>query len=479
MPYHRRRIALATLLQVLARLAGLGCGLALMGYLSRNLGLADYGRYALAVVLVNWISTLIGLFTGSALVRLVAGQVNGRRYAVTMLQWVALVGMSLGVLVFVGSDLLASTLKSPGIGGLLRILSINIPMAAVTGVHLGFLTAQGKNALNGLGIILGWGIQLGLAIFFVGQGWAASGAAGAVVGAGLAQWMLARFLSGLPLFSQERVRFSELWLHIRLLGGPQFLLRILQNMDLLAVKYFLGSPATAGVYAGAQNIGIAAMMMFEPSTSIVLQTIAKSCREENSTTSSQVAVGFLRAALIYGGILVALGIFSREIAVFLLGAKFEESGSVLALLLVAVAFRVQASAGRTLIAAAGEVPSIMISLGVLFLGAWVAFAYAIPRGGILAGAAIAMAVAIVSAFIFLIDGVRLMRIRFPWATLLRVGLATMGTAVVGYFLRQLHLHILATLTLTTLFYAGLLLLLREWRIYPQWLSSAHKLWPKS
>jgi len=58
---------------VASRVAVLGCGLVLMGYLTRRLGLADYGRYALSILLMNWIGVSIGLATGGALVRLVAG----------------------------------------------------------------------------------------------------------------------------------------------------------------------------------------------------------------------------------------------------------------------------------------------------------------------------------------------------------------------------------------------------------------------
>ena len=63
--------------------AALGCGVLIMGYLTRRLGLLDYGRYALTILLSSWIGIAIGAMSGAATIRLVAGSLNGRRYAVT------------------------------------------------------------------------------------------------------------------------------------------------------------------------------------------------------------------------------------------------------------------------------------------------------------------------------------------------------------------------------------------------------------
>jgi O-antigen/teichoic acid export membrane protein len=248
------------------------------------------------------------------------------------------------------------------------------------------------------------------------------------------------------------------------MAGAQLALRVSQSMDLVAVKYFLLSPAFAGLYAGVQNIGFAAMMLFQPTTPVVQQSLSKSRLAENHTEAEKVAQTFLRAALIYGGVLVALGVFSREIAVFLLGREFSESGQVLAVLLVAVAFRIQASAGRTLISAAGERLSIMVPLVVLITAGAVAFAVVVPRAGLLGAAWVAACLAIGTALVSLRDGIRLLGLRYPWATLARVVAAMAATAGLGLWLRSFSFHVLVDLTLATLCYGAMLLLLREWSL---------------
>jgi O-antigen/teichoic acid export membrane protein len=234
-------------------------------------------------------------------------------------------------------------------------------------------------------------------------------------------------------------------------------------MDLLAVKFFLGVPALAGLYAGAQNISFASLMLFQPSTSVVLQSLSKSRREENPAEAARVGETFVRVSLIYGGVLIALSIFSREIAVFLLGPQFAESGPVLAVLLAAMAFRIQAVTGRTLLAAAGEKASILAPLLAMIVLAIGAFAIAIPRYGILGGAAVAAALGLGTAIVSLRDGLRLMNLAFPWITFGRVVLVIAATAACGLWLQHFCLHILLKLTLASLFYGGLLMLLGEWR----------------
>jgi O-antigen/teichoic acid export membrane protein len=448
---------------VASRVAVLGCGLVLMGYLTRKLGLADYGRYALSILLVNWIAVSIGLATGGALVRLVAGRADGHRFAVSMLQLVTLVSGGLGILLFLGAGWLAAAVRSPGITDLLRILAIDLPLGGMAGVHLGILTARGEFRKNAAGVLAGWISQLGAAVVFLENGWAAKGAVWAVVAGGAGQWLLAWAMSGVGIFSRDRVAFSELWAETRLLAGAQVALRVSQSMDLLAVKYFLLSPAFAGLYAGVQNIGFAALMLFQPTTPVVQQSLSKSRLAENHAEAEKVARTFLRVATLYSGILLALGVFSEKIAVFLLGREFAESGPVLAALLVAVAFRIQAAAGRTLISAAGERASILMPLLVLITASVAVFALVVPRAGLLGAAAVAAFLAIGTALVSLRDGIRLLGIRYPWATVARVAVACAVTAGAGFWLKKMGLPVLVDLTLATLLYGAALLLLREWR----------------
>ncbi|MBJ7391192.1 MAG: oligosaccharide flippase family protein [Chthoniobacterales bacterium] len=459
------------MIQVGARIGILLLGVVLMGYLARRLGTAEYGRYAVAVVLINWLMITIVVATGGATIRLVAGQKNGRRYAVSMLQMAGMLATTLAVVIALAAQPLADLLRSPGIAPLLRILSADFALSTVAGIYVSILVAQGRYVLSA-GISLATMATRVLAAFiFVEQGLLASGACLALVAGAVVQLVMGRWASGIAFFSRDRVPFADLWGHTRLLAGAQLALHISQSMDLLAVKFFALSPAIAGLYAGGQNIGQAGFMLFGPTQAVLLQSMAKSRREENHLDAARTGALYLRVALTYSTLLCALSVLADEIAVFLLGPAFAQSGTILAILLWAVAFRLLAGTGRTLIAAVGEKVSIMLPLLILIVLGIIAYAIAIPRGGIIAAAAVALGLAVAGGLTSLREGLKLMGIRFPWISLLKIAVAAAVTALVAASLPGSGWLLIAKLAVSCLLYAALLFSFNEWRPTRQQLMS--------
>ena len=470
-PSARARVAAGSVLQIVSRVAVLGCGVVLIGYLTRRLGTAEYGRYAVSVVLMNWLAITMAVATGGATVRLMAGKENGRRYAVSMLQMVGVLAATLAVLIALAAQPLADLLRSPAIAPLLRILSADFAMGAVAGIYSGILVAQGRYGLSALTALTAMAAQLLAAFFFVEQGLLAAGACWAVVAGSVVQLVIGRWASGIPFFSCERVPFGDLWGHTRLLAGAQLALRMTQSMDLLAVKFFGLSPSLAGLYAGGQNIGQAGFMMFGPTQAVLLQSMAQSRRDGNHDEAARTGTLYLRVALTYGALLCALSVLADEIAVFLLGPAFARSGPILAILLWAVAFRLLAGTGRTLISAVGEKVSIMIPLLVLIVLGIIAYAIAIPRGGIIAAAAVALGLAIAAGLTSLREGLKIMGLRFPWISLFKIFAAAVVTAFVAASLPGTGWFLIAKLTVSCLLYAALLFAFNEWRPTRQQLIS--------
>ena len=459
------------MLQVVTRIAVLFLSVLLMGYLTRRLGTAEYGRYAVSMVLMNWLTVSIAVATGGATVRLMAGQENGRRYAVSMLQMVGALATTLAVLIGLVAQPLADLLRSPAIAPLLRILSADFAMGAVAGIYGGILVAQGRYGLSAITALTAMATQLLAAFFFVEQGFLAVGACWAVVAGSVVQLVIGRWASGIAFFSRERVPFGDLWGHTRLLAGAQLALRMTQSMDLLAVKFFGLSPSLAGLYAGGQNIGQAGFMIFGPTQSVLLQSMAQSRREGNQDEAACTGTLYLRVALTYGALLCALSVLADEIAVFLLGPAFARSGPILAILLWAVAFRLLAGTGRTLISAVGEKVSIMLPLVILIVLGIIAYAVAIPRGGIMAAAAVALGLAIAAGLTSLREGLKIMGLRFPWISLLKIAAAAVVTAFVAVSLPGTGWFLIAKLTAACLLYAALLFAFNEWRPTRQQLIS--------
>jgi O-antigen/teichoic acid export membrane protein len=467
----RAHAAAGSVIQVGARIGMLLLGVVLMGYLARRLGTAEYGRYAVAVVLINWLMITIVVATGGATIRLVAGQKNGRRYAVSMLQMAGMLATTLAVVIALTAQPLADLLRSPGIAPLLRILSADFALGTVAGIYVSILVAQGRYVLSAGISLATMATQVLAAFIFVEQGLLASGACLALVAGAVVQLVMGRWASGIAFFSRDRVPFADLWGHTRLLAGAQLALRISQSMDLLAVKFFAVSPALAGLYAGGQNIGQAGFMLFGPTQAVLLQSMAKSRREENHLDAARTGTLYLRVTLTYGALLCALSVLADDIVVFVLGPSFAASGPILAILLWAVAFRLLAATGRTLISAVGEKVSIMLPLVLLIALGIAAYAIAIPRGGIVAAAAVALGMAAAAGFTSLREGLKLMGIRFPWISLAKIIAAAAVTAIIAWSLPGTGWFLIAKLIVACLVYATLLFFLNEWRPAKEQLTS--------
>ena len=470
----RAHAAAGSIIQVGTRIGVLLLGVVLMGYLARRLGTAEYGRYAVAVVLINWLMFTVVVATGSATIRLVAGQKNGHRYAVSMLQMAGMLATTLAVVIALAAQPLADLLRSPGIAPLLRILSADFALGTVAGIYVSILVAQGRYVLSAGISLATMATQVLAAFIFVEQGFLASGACLALVAGAVVQLVMGRWASGIAFFSRDRVPFGDLWGHTRLLAGAQLALRISQSMDLLAVKFFAVSPALAGLYAGGQNIGQAGFILFGPTQAVLLQSMAKSRREENHLDAARTGTLYLRVTLTYGALLCALSVLADDIVVFVLGPSFAASGPILAILLWAVAFRLLAATGRTLISAVGEKVSIMLPLVLLIALGIVAYAIAIPRGGIAAAAAVALGLAAAAGFTSLREGLKMMGMTFPWVSTLRIAAAAVLTAMVAMALPSSGWWLLVNLSTACLVYAALLYLFKEWRPHGRIVRDVHR-----
>lgn len=470
------RAVVGSFLQIGARVVVLLLGLALMGYLTRRLGTAEYGRYAVSFVLMGWLSISLTVATGGATVRLVAGSQNGHRYAVTMLQMVGLLATVLGALVAICAQPFADLFRSPAIAPLLRILALDLPLSAVAGIYAGILVAQGRYGLSAAAAVVASAAQLLAALLLLENGFRAAGACAAIVAASAVQVAFGRAASGIAFFSRDRVPLGDLWGHTRLLAGAQLAMRVVQNMDLLAVKFFARSASLAGLYAGGLNISQASFTLFGPSQGVLLQSMSASRRDGKGEEAKRTATLYLRTALTYGALLCSLSVLSHEIAALLLGQEFGESGPVLAVLLWAAAFRVLAVTGRTLIAAVGEGVAIMIPLVALIALGLIAYAVAVPRGGIVAAAAVALGISAATAFTSLRAGMKMMGIGFPWVSLAKIACAAFVTAAFAAALPGSGFWLLCKLSAACLLYLALLFLLHEWRPGKEHFLSLRQAW---
>jgi O-antigen/teichoic acid export membrane protein len=463
LPSSRARAAAGGALQATSQLMAMFLGLLLMGFLTRTLGVRHYGLYSVAMVFMNWFTVAVGTVGGAATVRLVAGDHRGASFAVTMLQLMGIAGLVVGGGVGLLAGPVAAELRSPELASLIRILAGAIPINALVGVYSGILSGQARFGAVAAVMPLGWGVQLACAVVLVGNGWEAQGAVTAVLVAGSCQLLLLRLLTGIPLFSRQRVSFKQLWCSTQHLAGMQLAVYLVQSMDLIALKYFSGSPLAIGFYAGAQNIATAGSLFFNAASNSMLQSLARNHRDDDHTALQRTATLLVRSALVYGGLLATISILAPDIVTFLLGKEFSPAGQVLRLLLWVTAFRTAASAARLLIAAAGGKTSLIPLMVLLFPAGLTAFALFIPNGGTVAAALVSLLLACSLTLLTMTEGLKLAGIAFPWVTLVRVSTAGGGAALLSLLLPGESAQVIIRLLLVVLFYGVFLLLLGEQR----------------
>lgn len=439
-------------------------GLVTLGLLSRKLGVADFGVFAVAVMIAGWISISVTVATFSATVRLVAGHAEGSRYAASMLRTLFVLGVLLGGGLFLFAGLLADLLDSPRLALPLRILAVDVFLSMPLAAYGGILVARAhfwKNVTSMLAGALG---NLVLAAVLIRAGWGVAGACFAVVGGTALHFVLGGVFTKLWPWGAGGVPLGDLWKQIRWLAASNLALRISQSMDLLALKIFAPSAVAVGLYAGAQNLSIGAMLAFLPVGGVALQAISSARKAGDEARANATADIFLRATLCFSALLAASSVLAPDFARLFLGKTFVDAGPLLAILLWAVSFRVLALAGRNFIAAVGESVSLLVPLlGLIATGA-IAFALLVPAGGAEATAWIAMLLAAGGGVMSLREGLKLLDRPFPISTALRVGVAAgAGASAAGLVPGSAAWIVFPKAAVLLGGFATVLFLLGEWR----------------
>jgi len=239
------------------QVAALGLGFLLTVILGRWLGVAEYGLYALALILTTLVSMVACLGIPEAMVRYVAGS-GGDREAVNASVTVGLInGAGLGVVfagaLFVSSDLLAALFSMPGLAGVIRIVSLSVPLFVVNNILLGVLNGMREMKAHSLRSLLRSLLLVGMNVLFLSAGWGVTGAALSVVVAEAGILLLMASVAGGRLQFSTR-DYAAVSRRLLAFGSRVFLASILYSAmistDTLMVGYYLDD-ADVGVYAMA------------------------------------------------------------------------------------------------------------------------------------------------------------------------------------------------------------------------------------
>ena len=381
---------------VLAEAVALPVALAAVVALTRTLGPAGYGAFALAATLVTFAEMNITAFLGQATVRFVRTAEDRARVESTCLRAYLATGAAVAALLWLAAPALARLLDAPGLDAHLRLFSPGLVLMAAASAHEHVLVGRGRFRARAVLRATFWLARLTLLLPLLGAGLGIEGAIGASVGAwlvalGLGRWFVRPALLGRGSPAGPLLRFAA----PLLLSG--LALRTFARLDLVALKGFGASLADTGTYVGAQNLALVPNILLMAFVPLLVSETSAAHRAGDARGVRDAAHQALRLPLVLAPF-AALGAGAAgpmlELAY---GAEYARGAFALRALLVASLAVALISIASALLVAVGR-PGATTRIAVPMLAcACAGLAWVVPRYGIDGAALLTAAVATAGA----------------------------------------------------------------------------------
>lgn len=421
-----RQVAHGTLKLFSAQAVGLGAGLLIAIYLTRQLGPELYGQYAVAAAIVIWVQISVTTMFSSTTVKFIAEAADWRAVASTLAKAQLLVGLVAGALLAAIAPALASWLRAPELTGYLRLFAVSVPLVALARIHRSTLIGRGFFGKGALVSVSHWLGRLTLVILLVGMGLSVTGAILAFIGASLLQLLVARYFIRPVLLSRAVFPLRRLAGYALPLFFYGVAMRLFIRVDLLVVKALGGTPAAAGYYGAARNLTIVPIGMLAASfVPLLLATLTRLIRQDQEEAARKMIRQSMRLVLCllpFAGFAAGA---APEIVGLVYGDPFSSSVpllpwlifSALAIMLISVSTSALTAAGRPGWTFALSGPLVPMALGAHLL--------IVPHYGSTGAAAITTIIACLGAGVALLLIYRQYGVYPRLSILLRITLITL------------------------------------------------------
>lgn len=373
-------------------------GLILVAYLTRSLGPAGYGIFALAASIITGIEWIVGITLSRAAIRLLAGAADWQSMA-SSLWWTQLaLGAAAMVATCAGAYPLAALMSAPALAPYLLAFSFELPLFGAYAAY--------RNVLAGIGRFDGrarasagrWLARLALTVVFVEAGLTVFGAIAGSVAATLVGMLIARAAAGLGIGRPRLLPTRLLWSH----AVPLFLLvislRLFDKLGLFALGTLGASATELGLYAAALTFAAAPAFFATTFGPVVLAEQSRAWGAGDAARARDTGRHGLRTAFALLPFVALAAGAAGEIVTLIFGAPYRDAAPLAALLgLAGAAVAIIQTATAILAAADRQVealhltwpllPVTLLGYGMLvpLAGPWAAAA--VTCGSALAGAA--------------------------------------------------------------------------------------------
>ncbi len=409
-------------------------GLITAAYLTRNLGPAGYGLFTLSAVIVSWIEWSIPAIFGRATFKFVGEAKDWKPVGTTVVRLHIVISFVSAALLWLASVPLSRALTEPDLAGYLRLFAIDIPLFSLAQAHRNILVGIGAFHERAVVSAVRWIARLVLILAFLFFGWSVRGAILGCIGASLIELVVARYYIRPAFFHRSDFPLSRLWDYALPLFLFALSLRIYDKLDLVMLKALGGSAAVAGIYGAAQNLSLVPAVFALSFSPLLLSSMSRALiagREEQAREMGRNSLRVVIAMVSFAG--MAAG-SSREIARFVFGSAFVDSGPLFSMLFFGAIGLAMISVTTAILTAAGRPVLTFLLGGPLVPLAFFADLKVIPHYGAIGAATVTTGFAVAGALVSLIPVYRLLRIVPPVGTFFRsVALGAAGYALAAFW----------------------------------------------
>lgn len=404
-------------------------GLVTTGFLTRMLGPAGYGRFALAATLVVWVEWTTSSLFARATLKLVADSDDWRPTASAVIWVSGLTALVVAALVALLATPIAVVLHQPAVASELRLFALDVPMFVLAQTHRNILVGIGEFRQRAVVSAWRWVVKMLLVVALVALGLSVNGAILGSIGASVVELAVARWYVHPPLRRPTDYPLRGLRDYALPLFLATLAVRLLDKMDLFLLTSLGGTASQAGEYGAAQNLSIVPGLLAIALGGLLLSTLSHAHRTGDAPRVRSLARNAIRLVILLAPFAAMTAGAARGIAVAIFGVRFADAGAILALLisaalamlLLAVTTAIMTAAGRPMLVLATSAPLVPIAIaGHLLL---------IPRYGAIGAASVTTAVALLGCGTTLVVVHRLWRVAPPASTVACSAVVSAGAYV--------------------------------------------------
>jgi O-antigen/teichoic acid export membrane protein len=360
----QERLFGGTMLVLAAEALAFPAGLIATILLTRYLLPADYGALALALAGVAWLEwTVVSLYSRAAW-KLTAEAADWRSVARPVVRVFLSTGLLLGVCVFAGADVAARMLSVPQLSPLLRVLALEIPVFATAHAYRSVLIGRGLHGSRAAVSAVRWIVRAILIAAGTLLGFSLTGITALIVTATCVELALAYSrVAGLrradspsaPSDAPAIITASQLLTYATPLAVSAICLRLLDRMDIFALRVFGGALENVAAYGVAQNLALGPGLFGIAFIPALVAAFSYRAARGDAAGARRLSGEALRAGFLLLALTLLAAGAARGLIELLFGARYAAAAPLFALLIV--------GAGATLLS--GLAIAVLVGAGKL------------------------------------------------------------------------------------------------------------------